>query len=350
MLLLIFLLISTLVEINSTGSKNYFLSDHLGSTSVLVNSTGKLIEKTRYDPFGSELAGGNKSKYGYNGKEEDVTTGLLYYGARYYNPRLKRWTQADPVIQDAYDPQTLNHYSYVKNNPMKYTDPTGNNPLLAIIKIGSAIVDYGWNVYDFIGDSLTLSNPESSETDKAVASLGLSLNLVLEAEEPDEVSPVNLPADDIMRNAAKKGLRETLEKGLKNSADEVADALKSGKTLVTKAQATIKNKDLSHILKHRYPNSKKTLHGVFDVKSDAEVVNIIDEGINIARSGKATAEGKSGEIIVDMGRYIGKGSEGTKEAEVQFQYLKIIVDKNDPNRVLNAFPVSADEVAKYLPK
>jgi len=123
---LCFLLITSIAEFNSTGSKNYYLSDHLGSTSVLVNSSGKLIEKTRYDPFGSELAGGNKSKYGYNGKEEDVTTGLLYYGARYYNPTLKRWIQPDPIIQDIFDPQTLNRYSYVKNNPMRYTDPTGN--------------------------------------------------------------------------------------------------------------------------------------------------------------------------------------------------------------------------------
>ena len=95
-----------------------------------MNSSGKLIEKTRYDPFGSELTGGNKSKYGYNGKEEDVTTGLLYYGTRYYNPRLKRWTQADPTIQDIYDPQTLNRYSYVLNNPIKLTDPKGLSALL----------------------------------------------------------------------------------------------------------------------------------------------------------------------------------------------------------------------------
>jgi len=136
-------LFSGIAELNSTGSKNYYLSDHLGSTSVLVNSSGKLIEKTRYDPFGSELAGGNKSKYGYNGKEEDVTTGLLYYGARYYNPRLKRWTQADWIIQNLFDPQNLNRYSYVKNNPLKYIDPTGNeNDIYDIFKpIGEKVLN-----------------------------------------------------------------------------------------------------------------------------------------------------------------------------------------------------------------
>lgn len=59
------------------------------------------------------------------GKELDDTTGLYFYGARYYDPSLGRFITADPTIQKPYDPQDLNRYTYCRNNPINYTDPTG---------------------------------------------------------------------------------------------------------------------------------------------------------------------------------------------------------------------------------
>ncbi len=53
-------------------------------------------------------------------------TQLLYYGARYYDPLLGRFISADTVVPGASNPQALNRYAYVLNNPLKYTDPTGN--------------------------------------------------------------------------------------------------------------------------------------------------------------------------------------------------------------------------------
>jgi RHS repeat-associated protein len=83
-----------------------------------------LAERTRYEPFGGIIEGG-QSRNLFTGQEYDKESGIYYYGARYYNPTLMRWVQADPMIQNPYDPQALNRYSYVKNNPMRYTDPTG---------------------------------------------------------------------------------------------------------------------------------------------------------------------------------------------------------------------------------
>jgi len=138
-----------IAELNSTGSKNLYLSDHLGSSSVLVTEDGVLLDRISYNPFGSLKSGGENSKYNYNSKELD-DTGLLYYGARYYNPTLMRWTQPDWIIQDIYDPQGLNRYSYVKNNPLKYTDPSGNFAILddsiyiaaAIVIVSAVVVTY----------------------------------------------------------------------------------------------------------------------------------------------------------------------------------------------------------------
>lgn len=64
--------------------------------------------------------------YKYTGKELDSTTGLYYYEARYYDPTLGRFISADTIVPNPRDPQDLNRYTYVGNNPFRYTDPTGN--------------------------------------------------------------------------------------------------------------------------------------------------------------------------------------------------------------------------------
>ncbi|MBN2086711.1 RHS repeat-associated core domain-containing protein, partial [Candidatus Peregrinibacteria bacterium] len=58
-------------------------------------------------------------------QERDEETDLYYYGARYYNPDIGRFTSLDPWSGDIKDPQSLNKYSYVRNNPLKYVDPSG---------------------------------------------------------------------------------------------------------------------------------------------------------------------------------------------------------------------------------
>ncbi len=67
-----------------------------------------------------------KSQNLYTWTEWDDETGFYYYGARYYDPQLGRFLQPDSIIPDPNDPQSYNRYSYVLNNPLFYTDPTGN--------------------------------------------------------------------------------------------------------------------------------------------------------------------------------------------------------------------------------
>lgn len=111
---------------NPDGSKNYLHGDHLGSTTLLTKQDGTLAENTTYDPFGEVTSGGTKSKFLYTGQEKDPETSLNYYNARYYNSRMRRFTQPDTLIADVYNPQDLNRYSYVNNNPLTYDDPTGH--------------------------------------------------------------------------------------------------------------------------------------------------------------------------------------------------------------------------------
>ncbi len=118
----------------------YLTPDHLGSTRIETNEVGAPVWYHDYLPFGEELlngTGGRGSLYGvadadgtthkFTGKERDSETGLDYFGARYFSSAQGRFTSPDkPLIgQQEIDPQSWNLYTYVRNNPLRYTDPDG---------------------------------------------------------------------------------------------------------------------------------------------------------------------------------------------------------------------------------
>jgi len=125
----------------------YVHSDHLDSSNVMTDETGTKVSQTEYQPYGkvSQQTGDDVTPYKFTGKELD-TTGLYYYGARYYDPEIGRFISPDSIVQSPFDPQTLNRYTYVRNNPIKYVDPSGHvwfiPFIIAIVKaavIGAAI-------------------------------------------------------------------------------------------------------------------------------------------------------------------------------------------------------------------
>jgi len=132
---------SGLIAENGTdsGLKAYH-SDHLGSTSLITNETGNVTELTEYEPYGSVIEGGN-SRFTYTGKEKDAT-GLMYYGARNYNPEQGQFIEPDKELPEIYDPQQLNRYAYARNNPYKYVDKDGEKAIYFGI-VGSAGYGYG---------------------------------------------------------------------------------------------------------------------------------------------------------------------------------------------------------------
>ena len=125
-------------EKSPDGEMKYYHPDHLGSTTLITNESGDVVEETFYLPYGEVVEGGD-SRYGYTSKEKDTETGLNYYGARYYDSYLRHFTQPDQEIKDIYNPQDLNRYSYTRNNPYKYIDPTGENPVLVVAGIAVAV-------------------------------------------------------------------------------------------------------------------------------------------------------------------------------------------------------------------
>lgn len=110
---------------------HYYLSDAINSTSMVVSATGVIENESEYYPWGGELQFSNSdpaNHYKFTGKERDTETGLDEMGARYYSSAIGRFTSADPLYLERrrlVDPQQLNIYAYTRNNPMRFTDPTG---------------------------------------------------------------------------------------------------------------------------------------------------------------------------------------------------------------------------------
>jgi RHS repeat-associated protein len=151
----------------SDSGTRYLTGDHLGGTRLLTDHSGNVVKCYDYYPFGAEIAAGvdgRPSCYSsgsypaspdlasekFTAKERDAETGLDFFGARYNSSAQGRFTSADPESASAslFDPQRWNAYSYAVNNPLKFVDRDGENPLLATALIGAGVGAVGGAVFD----------------------------------------------------------------------------------------------------------------------------------------------------------------------------------------------------------
>lgn len=106
----------------------YYHPDHLGSSSYITNLDGEVVQHVEYVPFGEVFIEERNNiwntPYLFNAKEFDEETGLYYYGARYYDPRMSVWISTDPLEEDY---PNLSAYCFVANNPIFYIDYDGKS-------------------------------------------------------------------------------------------------------------------------------------------------------------------------------------------------------------------------------
>ncbi|MFP5507501.1 MAG: RHS repeat domain-containing protein [Gammaproteobacteria bacterium] len=178
---------------NGTASMKYLHQDHLGSTDVITDATGQVLERQSFDAFGGRRVATTWhdpvaaltslfSTRGYTGHEQLDGVGLIHMNGRVYDPQLGRFLSADPYVGAPANPQNLNRYSYVNNNPLSYTDPSGfflkklfrsikklfkNEIFRAVVGIAASIFTLGYtalltgNIYaasaaaGFVGGSIT---------------------------------------------------------------------------------------------------------------------------------------------------------------------------------------------------
>lgn len=146
------------IVLKSNGTTQNYLylhRDYQGSILAITNSVGQVVEKRLFDAWGNiakvqdgagnTLNGLTILDRGYTGHEHLQSVGLIHMNGRLYDPKLHRFLQPDNYVQDPFNTQNYNRYGYCWNNPLKYTDPSGEIiPLIigAIILVSAAV-----NVY-----------------------------------------------------------------------------------------------------------------------------------------------------------------------------------------------------------
>jgi RHS repeat-associated protein len=122
---------STVTASQSEAKISYLTNDHLGSPRITTDTTGKIVSRRDFMPFGEEIPranyGNDSVRQKFTGYERDSEIEEDYAQARYYNYKIGRFNSVDPLMAsaDIINPQTLNRYAYVGNNPTNITDPTG---------------------------------------------------------------------------------------------------------------------------------------------------------------------------------------------------------------------------------
>jgi RHS repeat-associated protein len=116
---------------NPPEAIEYYATDALGSVRVVYNSTGQVLGRSAYLPFGETLdQNGALPRQRFTGQERDGEAGFDYLNARDLQTRTGRMNAPDPLFGNAMtSPQRWNRYSYVGNNPLRMTDPSGLSPV-----------------------------------------------------------------------------------------------------------------------------------------------------------------------------------------------------------------------------
>lgn len=160
-------------QFNVEGNQFFYHPDHLGSTSYITDINGQVRQHLEYLPFGEtfvdEHTNSDVQPYLYNAKPLDAETGLYYYGARFYDPKISVWMSVDPMAEKyaGWSP-----YNYVLLNPVNAIDPDGNDVILlkapkgamgfghAAMLVGNEID--GWRYYSKEGTNAILGAYGSS--------------------------------------------------------------------------------------------------------------------------------------------------------------------------------------------
>jgi RHS repeat-associated protein len=128
------------------SATTYYHNDLAGSPVAASNENAQVIWRESYRPYGERLtnsAASTDNKVYFTSRRQDVETGLVYMGARYYDPMIGRFISTDPKQFDEQNPQLFNRYAYANNNPYRYFDPTGRGPELALCWGGPAACAIG---------------------------------------------------------------------------------------------------------------------------------------------------------------------------------------------------------------
>lgn len=156
------------VVLKSDGTTQNYLylhRDYQGTITAVSDQSGAVVEKRLFDAWGNIvkvqdgagniLAGLTILDRGYTGHEHLQSVGLIHMNGRLYDPKLHRFLQPDNYIQEPYNTQNYNKYGYVLNNPLKYTDPSGEYieiGFFGAVIIGATIAALTYTITALVAD------------------------------------------------------------------------------------------------------------------------------------------------------------------------------------------------------
>ncbi|MGM0562958.1 MAG: RHS repeat domain-containing protein [Pseudomonadota bacterium] len=156
---------------HSAPVTRYIHTDPMGSPIAATDENGEILWVEDYKPYGERIRKEEKSaphKRWYTGHVQDDDTGLIYMGARYYDPEIGRFLSPDPVGFDPENPVSFNKYAYANNNPYRYTDPDGRS-VIAVALLAYAAFEVASVGYDSYPATTTLMDSGASDQEKAMA-------------------------------------------------------------------------------------------------------------------------------------------------------------------------------------
>ena len=217
------------------GTLYYLLSDHLRSTSITTDASGSPVSETRYRAWGEVryAADATPTDYTYTGQYSHTSDfGLMYYNARWYDPYLNRFAQADSIIPGAGNPQAWDRYAYTQNNPVRYNDPSGHwfESVLDIAFIAYDIYDISQNGLNW-ETGLSLAADVAGLALPVVTGGGLAVRAAMHADDVVDAARVVDKAVDTA-NAA-EGVSDILSRG--------DDIIKGGKNLAEQGLSGAQN-------------------------------------------------------------------------------------------------------------
>jgi RHS repeat-associated protein len=133
-----------LSTLSHAGTITYYHNDLLGSPVVATNASGQVIWRESYRPYGERLTNDPNSasnKVWFTSRRQDAETGLVYMGARYYDPAIGRFLSVDPKRFDEANVHSFNRYAYANNSPYTYNDPNGKQSIYFSDATGNSTTD-----------------------------------------------------------------------------------------------------------------------------------------------------------------------------------------------------------------
>jgi RHS repeat-associated protein len=126
-----------IAQIDASGMFCYVHSDRLGSPHAVTDSSGRVVWRGDYGPYGDSSATSSSVGVGF-AAGRSISPDILQFGSRYYSTNYGRFISADDAIPSPWEPQSVNQIAYAKNNPLRFKDPSGRQ-----------FEDWGWGQSTF---------------------------------------------------------------------------------------------------------------------------------------------------------------------------------------------------------